>query len=375
MYLKISEGDIMVYRYAIRPLLFAASRKDPEIAHEQALSILGRIGRRKALRQLVHRLTATRDERLEQRLLGLTFHHPVGLAAGFDKNAVALHGLAALDFSFIEAGTITPLEQLGNPRPRMFRFPADKAMINRMGFNNFGSELVGQQLAETGKLPIPLGISLGKGKDTPLEQAVEDYSRVLNRLFHYGDYFVVNVSSPNTPGLRDLQGKEHLDVLLGTLRQDLVELGWITHEGRKPLLVKIAPDLPPEALDQLVEVCCKHEVGGLIATNTTTTREGLSIHTDEAGGLSGRPLQRKAWQVVHDLRQRIPPSMPIIGVGGIFTAGDAYNMLKAGANLVQVYTGFVYEGGMIVRSINRGLLRLMEQDGVQHISELQKRYT
>jgi dihydroorotate dehydrogenase len=359
----------MLYRI-MRPLIFALSRSDAEKAHEVALRLLHRVGKHPDLRRMIHSLTATRDQRLEQTLHGLNFHHPIGLAAGFDKNAVALPGLAALDFSFIEAGTITPLPQKGNPRPRLFRLPQDKGLLNRRGFNNDGTQAVAARLSKLESLRIPLGMSLGKGKDTPLENAVEDYQVVLHTLLPYGNYFVVNLSSPNTPGLRALQGRKHLTHLLGVLQQILCEEAAMRQGQPKPLFVKIAPDMEPKALYEVLCVVAQQRVAGIIAVNTTTSRGELTTPTAEAGGLSGNPLFRKAIQTVHYLRERMPKNMLLIGVGGIDSPKKAYRMLKAGANLLQIYTGLVYQGPFLVRTLNQGLLRLMERDGISHVSQL-----
>jgi len=291
------------------------------------------------------------------------------LAAGFDKNAIALRGLQVLGFGFLEAGTITRYEQKGNPRPRIFRFPKDEALINRMGFNNDGADKVAERLAKRKKLAIPLGVSLGKSKITPLEKAIEDYLYSLRKLYPYGDYVVVNVSSPNTPGLRQLQEKEYLDNLFPVLQMEAERLACQYNGQQKPILVKIAPDLSWEAIDELLEVCLSRRIAGIIAVNTTITRDGLSAPTKEGGGLSGKPLWLKAISIVRYISKHTEGKIPIIGVGGISGPEEAYEMLKF-ANLIQVLTSFIYKGPFVVHKINKGLRKLMDRDGIKHISEL-----
>jgi dihydroorotate dehydrogenase len=354
----------MLYRRAIRPALFAAAGGDPEAIHERVLGMLAYISRHPALTRAL--AVAARGERGAIRadgreVFGLHFPNPIGLAAGFDKNAVAAPALAALGFGFVEVGTITRYAQPGNPRPRLFRLPADGALINRMGFNNAGAEAVARQLAAMPAVWVPIGVSLGKSKATPLEEAVEDYTASLDALYPYADYFAVNVSSPNTPGLRALQERERLDALVDALVGRLRERA--TVEGRatpKPLLVKVAPDLDDGALDDVVAVCLERGASGLIAVNTTTGREGLGLQAprerlDEAGGLSGRPLLPRALAVVRRLHAKAGDRLPIIGCGGVTTGEEARRMLDAGASLVQLYTAFIYEGPGIARRLVREL--------------------
>jgi dihydroorotate dehydrogenase len=294
---------------------------------------------------------------LERHVFGLRFPNPIGLAAGFDKNARAVPALAALGFGFVEVGTITRHPQAGNPRPRLFRLPEDGALINRMGFNNDGAEAVAARLARLPALAVPLGISLGKSKTTPLEEAEADYLASLDTLYPYGDYFAVNVSSPNTPGLRDLQQHDRLERLLAALTARLRERA--AAEGRpqpRPLLVKLAPDLDDAALEDVAAVSLARGVDGLIATNTTLARDGLTHAVDEPGGLSGRPLLARALAVVRRLRTLAGDRLPIIGCGGLTTPDDARRFLDAGATLLQVYTAFIYEGPMLPRQLARGLL-------------------
>jgi dihydroorotate dehydrogenase len=274
--------------------------------------------------------------------------NPVGLAAGFDKNAVALPAWQALGFGFIEAGTITALPQPGNPKPRIFRVPEIGGLINRMGFNNDGSEAVALRLEElkgSGLWPsIPVGINLGKSKVTPLEEATGDYLRSFERLFPLGDYFVLNVSSPNTPGLRSLQGKAELDELLGS-----VQAANRAKREPKPLLLKIAPDLEFAQIEEILELVTAHGLAGLIATNTTLDHSPVPAGRDETGGLSGRPLRARSTEIVRFITARTP--LPVIAVGGIFDADAALEKLDAGAALVQLYTGFIYRGPALVKEI------------------------
>jgi dihydroorotate dehydrogenase len=343
---------VTVYERLVRPALF---RLDPEAAHDLALRALGRMRAGHGRMRAGHgRMRARRvpfsPPGAARTVFGVRFPNPVGLAAGMDKDGRALHAWPALGFGFVEVGTVTRHPQPGNDRPRLFRLPASEAIVNRMGFNNAGAAALAARLAAlcaglpagSGPLPVPLGISLGKSRVTPLAEAVEDYVTSLRALRPYGDYFAVNVSSPNTPGLRQLQDRDALDELLGALTATA---------GGKPLLVKVAPDLSEAALDGVVEVCLRHRVAGLIATNTTISREGVDPAdrgaSAQPGGLSGRPLRLRARDVVGYLAKR--SGMPIIGVGGIMDIDDAQRLVDAGASLVQLYTGLVYRGPALVR--------------------------
>jgi len=361
----------MFYERMVRPILFGLSADDPEEAHEKVLSLLRWVGEKERLARLIEWFSTIRDRRLGQEVFGLKFPNPVGLAAGFDKNAIALRGLQALGFGFIETGTIARFHQEGNPRPRIFRFPEDKALINRMGFNNDGADKVAERLAKARRLTMPVGISLGKSKITLLEEAANDYLYSLRKLYPCGDYFIVNVSSPNTPGLRQLQEKEYLDTLLFVLQKEGKALAGQSGIQPKPILVKIAPDLSWEAIDELLQICFDRQVAGLIAVNTTIARDGLSVSTKEEGGLSGRPLWPRAINIVRHIYQETKGKLPIIGVGGISGPEEAYQMLRY-ASLIQVLTGFIYQGPFIARQINRGLKKLMDREGVRHISELRR---
>jgi dihydroorotate dehydrogenase len=335
-----------MYKRLVRPTLFRLSSKDPEKAHEWAISLLHCFGSSHWLAKAAARFMAIQDP---VDLLGLHFPNRVGLAAGFDKNAAALWGLWALGFGFLEVGTITAQEQPGNLRPRIWRFPEDRALINSMGFNNQGATRVVQTLSSSGRPPIPIGISIGKSKATPendINAVIADYLTSLCAIYPYGDYIVINVSSPNTPGLRGLQEKKQLTLLVRRLRNELTFLASTKGGSRKPLLVKIAPDLMPQAIDDILRVCSDEGIDGIIATNTMP---------HALGGLSGKPLAEKAFSVVRHVRRQAP-DLVVIGVGGIFTLDDARRMVEvAGADLVQLYTGLVYEGPMLPRRISQGL--------------------
>ena len=294
---------------------------------------------------------------------GLEFPNPVGIAAGFDKNAVAVNQLASLGFGFVEIGTVTHKPQPGNPKPRMFRLPKDQALINRLGFNNEGSEAVAARLATLKRKGI-VGINIGKNKDVPNEEATENYLASFNLLADHADYVAINISSPNTPNLRDLQRSENLDELLGTLSKEA--------KNRVPLLVKIAPDLSEGEIEAAVDICLKYEIDGIIATNTTISRAGLNSHNIEnfgAGGLSGRPLRQKATAVIETIYRHSKGNLPIIGVGGIFTGDDTFEKIAAGASLVQAYTGFVYGGPTFARDVNVRLAHILKERGFSSIDE------
>lgn len=318
------------------------------------------------MRQMVRRFFSVRSELLEQELFGIDFPNPVGLAAGFDKNARHLNVLSAFGFGHIEIGTVTGEEQLGNPRPRLFRLKADQALLNRMGFNNEGSEKVRARLANTQIEPV-LGVNIGKTKVVPIEDAASDYQKTFQKLYPFARYFVVNVSSPNTPGLRGLQEKEPLTRLLESLQELNLELGG---SRRKPILVKIAPDLTDAQVLDVVDVAHSCGLAGIVASNTTISREGLrttGVDALGAGGISGKPVTERRLEIVRLLRSNT--DLPIIGVGGIFTAHDALQTILAGANLVQVWTGFVYEGPSMVKKINRGLRAACKANGWSNISD------
>ena len=300
------------------------------------------------------------DARLQINRFGLTFPNPVGLAAGFDKNALAAPAWPALGFGFTEVGSVTARAQPGNPKPRLFRLPEDEALINRLGFNNSGAAAVAARLEALRRedRPTPLGVNLGKSKVTPLDDAPGDYLASLEKLWPYADYFAVNVSSPNTPGLRELQEVGRLEQLL-----DAVTSYAAGQETRKPILLKIAPDLSYEQLDEIVRLALSFGLDGLIATNTTVARAGLRTPIDETGGLSGRPLKERSLELLKHLYAQVGDTLPLVSVGGIFNADDVWERLRAGASLVQLYTSFVYRGPGLLKEINRGLLTRLAESG------------
>ncbi|MDB5132074.1 MAG: pyrD [Mucilaginibacter sp.] len=343
--------------FLIKPLLF---KFDPEKVHHFVTANLKRFNRFPGGQALSRSLWGLDDQRLERNVFGLRFKNPVGLAAGFDKNAEMMGEMANLGFGFVEVGTVTPLPQPGNPKPRMFRLPDDDGLINRMGFNNDGVEVVAARLAafraKGSYKQLIIGGNIGKNKITPNEDAVSDYIKCFDRLFDVVDYFVVNVSSPNTPGLRKLQEKEPLMQLLGTLQKRNSKNGI-----SRPILLKIAPDLTDEQLDDIVDIVQQSGIAGIIATNTTISREGLVSKDElknETGGLSGKPLTKRSTEVIRYLSEKSKGAFPIIGVGGIHSAEDAIEKLQAGASLVQLYTGFIYEGPGLIKRINKKILSL-----------------
>ena len=348
----------------LRPLLFSL---DSERAHHFVLDALKLL---QTSRPLVPPLS---DPRLRQELWGLQFPNPVGLAAGYDKNAAVPLAWSAIGFGFAELGTITAKAQPGNPKPRIFRLEQDDALINRLGFNNDGAAAVAQRLAKilpyAHPHPIPLGFNIGKSKVTPLEEAAGDYRESLERLFPFADYLVVNVSSPNTPDLRRLQESERLGQLLESLQVSNRQLATQANHIPKPLLVKIAPDLSDEAVVEVARVAQTAGVSGLIATNTTIARPALRTAIREDGGLSGRPLAQRATEVLRILFRAVEGKLPLIGVGGIFSAEDAYARIRAGASLIQIYTGLIYQGPLLPRQIARGLLHHLAQDDLSHVRE------
>jgi len=368
-----------VYRHLVRPRLFT---QNPEAIHDRTMRWLGWAGRQDLFCQLIQSFFAA--PHLPSEVFGLQFPNPVGLAAGMDKQAVALPAWEALGFGFTELGAVTWHGQTGNPAPRVFRAVADEAIVNRMGFNNPGAQAVAQVLADwraQNRWPShPVGMNLGKSKITPLEKAAEDYANSLRVLLPYLDFFVINVSSPNTPNLRRLQDKAALDEILAAVQQ-VVRQGAevptstpVVKSRPKPVLVKVAPDLSFEALDDILELVKPRQISGLIATNTTTARPETSDPVlqrvyAEAGGLSGGPLRARSTEVVRHLFRQTSGKLPIIGVGGIFTAADAWEKITVGASLVQVYTGLVYEGPGISRSIVAGLLELLEQSGMKQLNQ------
>jgi dihydroorotate dehydrogenase len=379
-----------LYRRLIRPVLFA---QDSEDIHNRTMRGLGWMSRHQAVCDVLRSLCE--PPFLPMEVFGLKFPNPLGLAAGMDKHADALPAWHALGFGFTELGAVTWHGQPGNPPPRIFRAVADEALINRMGFNNPGAEAVAQRLAQwraAGRWPVhPVGINLGKSKITPLNEAPEDYASSFRMLRPHADFFVVNVSSPNTPNLRQLQDKSALDGILAALQQEQrvegrgsseggTESGSTRHStldarpGPKPILVKVAPDLSFEALDEILELVGPRQIAGIVATNTTITRPATSdsilqrVYT-EAGGLSGRPLRARSTEVIRHICRQTQGALPIIGVGGIFDADDAWEKITAGASLVQVYTGLVYKGPGITKRLVIGLQERLEQAGLKDLTQ------
>lgn len=346
----------MVYRSLVRPLLF---RLPAETAHELALHSLSLVPPSLIAKRI-------NNPALIIKRFGLTFPNPIGLAAGFDKNGIALRPLAALGFGFIEAGTVTLHPQPGNPRPRLFRLSEDQALINRAGFNNEGAAAFAQRVAAH-RPDCVLGVSIGKSKITPLENAVEDYLASFELVYKVADYVAVNVSSPNTPQLRELQQSQQLEALLSALQARRQEL-----QKHVPLLVKLSPDLERRDLETIVEVVERLKIDGIIATNTTVSRDNLRTEAERVaacgeGGLSGKPLKNKSTRMIAELYELTGGRIPLIGVGGIFTAEDAWEKIAAGASLVQLYTGFIYQGPRIAQEINKGLAEILAREGFANL--------
>ena len=343
-----------MYKSLVKPVLF---NLDAERAHHLVFDNLRRAARVPGTPALLRALYDFQHPSLAREVFGLKFPNPVGLAAGFDKNAALTDELATLGFGFVEIGTVTPRPQPGNPQPRLFRLPQDEALVNRMGFNNDGAAVVAARLAQRRNRQLIIGGNIGKNKDTPNERAAEDYVAGFEALAEMVDYFVVNVSSPNTPNLRQLQEKKPLIELLQQVQA--------RNQARavpRPLLLKIAPDLTDSQLDDILEIALETKLSGLVATNTTISRDNLStepayVASLGAGGLSGKPLRARATEVIRYLHQKSDGGLPIIGAGGIHSAADAQEKLDAGASLIQLYTGFIYEGPALVSRINRSLVR------------------
>jgi dihydroorotate dehydrogenase len=354
----------------VRPILF---RLPAESAHEFAMNSLSLALGNTTTRKFVER-RLQREPFGKLRRFGLEFSNPIGLAAGFDKNGTAAQALAALGFGFIEVGSVTSDPQPGNPRPRLFRLPRDRALINRAGFNNCGAD----QLAENIRNAPPdciLGVNIGKSRNVAIDDATQNYLTSFDAVYDVADYIAVNVSSPNTPHLRDLQRPEILDDLLKNLQRRNDELAQERSRAeRKPLLIKIAPDLTAREIESIVEVSIGHNIDGIIATNTTVRREGLRSSQNEIaacgeGGLSGAPLRDRANEVIQLIYRLTRGKLTIIGVGGVFTAADAWEKICAGASLIQLYTGFIYEGPGVARRINEGLLEILKREGFRTLDE------
>ena len=347
-----------MYKLLVKPILFLFQA---EFIHHLIFRLIKIASYIPFKLKIWDRMFRVKDDRLKREVFGLSFDNPVGLAAGFDKDAMLFDELAAFGFGFIEIGTLTPVAQAGNPKPRLFRLPEDNSLINRMGFNNGGVEAAVKRLKNR-KTKVIIGGNIGKNKVTPNDKAAKDYEITFEALFDHVDYFVVNVSSPNTPGLRELQEKEPLTQLLLKLQELNAQ-----KSHRKPLLLKIAPDLTNEQLDDIVDIVVDTKLDGLIATNTTIDRNGLKtsdnrLTTIGNGGLSGQAVKSRSTEVIKYLAEKSKHAFPIIGVGGIHSAEDAIEKLEAGASLVQIYTGFVYEGPSIVKKINQGIQKAYEDN-------------
>ncbi|MGH7875217.1 MAG: quinone-dependent dihydroorotate dehydrogenase [Candidatus Binatia bacterium] len=359
----------MLYKSLIRPLLF---RKDPETSHESVLELIARL---EFLYGALEGFYKVEDARLIVKIGPLTFANPVGLAGGFDKNVTAPKMISAFGFGFMEVGAITAQAQPGNPKPRLYRLPEDLALINRLGFNNVGADAIALKLdhlrARGGRPKIPLGMNIGRTKIVATNDAVADFVACFEKLFPHGDFFTLNVSSPNTPNLRDLQEKSLLLDLLNAIQESNRQLAIAAGIPSKPVFVKIAPDMEFAQVDEIIDVAESTHLSGIVATNATAfMREHLrSPNGPEPGGLSGRPITAMVTQFIAHIYRVTGGRLPIIGVGGIFDAQDAYDKIKAGANAVQIYTGWIYEGPGAVKRINQGLLRLLERDGLTQISQ------
>ncbi len=368
-------GELSVYDWALRPLLFSIP---PATAHALAMTGLGLVEHSPWLRALVRRAARVpADERLVVRAMGLTFPSPLGLAGGFDKNARRPRALAALGFGHVELGTVTATAQRENPRPNLFRLPQDHALINRLGFPNDGAVEIAARIAPVRRaMPVPVGVSIGKSRIVPvtdLGAVVADYVASFDAVRAVADFVVVNVSSPNTTGLRSMQARDHIQTLLGTLR-DRNE----RDDRRVPLLVKIAPDLSDDELDDVLAAAHQTQVAGVVATNTTVARSGLAtdtslVKTMGAGGLSGPPLRARSLAIVRRVRERLGREAVVIGVGGVENGEHAVALLRAGANLVQMYTGFVYGGPFAPARIGREIVRILNESGARHVGELVSR--
>ncbi len=347
-----------IYENLIRPILF---KTPPETAHEVGIETLKiALGTNTAQNLAAKQFAGESFGELER--FGLAFKNPLGVAAGFDKNGVVVNQLAALGFGFVEVGTVTFNPQKGNDKPRLFRLPEDKALINRLGFNNQGTPKVVERLKKINPNCV-LGVNIGKNKNVPNVEAIENYVQSFDLAREVADYIAVNVSSPNTPNLRELQKAENLEELLGKLQKRNQEL------SAKPLLVKIAPDLSEAEIEAIVDISLKLNLSGIIATNTTVGRENLKTKINEVGGLSGKPLQNLSNEVIKKIYKFSKGKLPIIGVGGIFTAEDAFEKIAAGACLVQAYTGFIYQGFAFARNINLGLINLLKEKGFKNLDE------
>ena len=356
-----------MYNFLYHKLL---AHTDAESSHHLALRFLRFAGNVPVARASLASLTSCNITGMSIKVLGLDFQHPLGLAAGFDKDASCLPALSALGFSFVEVGSVTPRPQPGNEGKRMVRLIEDNALINRMGFPSMGASAVEQRLQRLEHTKTPIGISLGKNKETPLTEAANDYRATLDHLYAYGDFFVINISSPNTPDLRKLQTADFLGDLLSSVRQSMTTLAQT--QPIKPLLIKIAGDLTWEQIDNITDLCLTHQIDGIIATNTLPgNRDQLrSPQKTAEGGLSGQPLREKSTEIIRYIHQRTQGKLAIIGVGGIFTGDDVWDKMAAGASIVQSYTGFIYRGPLFVKKVLLELRQRMDREGIQNLREI-----
>lgn len=367
MYGTMNGVEPLLYRNIAKPVFF---KLDPEKAHHLVIGGMAKATKVPGALAMMRGMYGVKaDPALTTSLFGLTFHSPIGLAAGLDKNAEAVRGFSSIGFGFMEVGTVTPKGQPGNEKPRMFRLPPDEALINRMGFNNEGTEAMRDRLAAIKDRPIPVWVNIGKNKATPNDKAHEDYLKCIQTMYNVADLFVVNISSPNTPDLRNLQHGDELKALLSLVVDEMNRQN-AAHGKNKSILVKIAPDVSDSELESMTETIVQSGVSGIIATNTTLSRMGAThVHRLENGGLSGKPLTERSTEVVSQIYRMTKGTIPIVGSGGVFTAEDAYRKIRAGASLVEIYTGLIYKGPGINRELASGLKRLMKQDGFKHILE------
>ncbi len=343
-----------MYKYLIRPLLY---RFDAEAIHVFVTRNLHKALRHRLIKKIIERLYRLRNPALERTVFGIRFANPVGLAAGFDKGAFGIEDMQSLGFGFTEVGTVTPLPQPGNAQPRIFRLPKDTALLNRMGFNSWGAKAMAERLGRRARTDMVVGINIGKNKETPLESAHEDYVACFKQLHAYGDYFVINVSSPNTPGLRSLQDTAPLRTIIEALQAVDVQ-----QHNPKPLLLKIAPDMTNEQLDSIIALALETKLAGVVAINTTVSRENLNTDKNYVaslgeGGVSGKPLSARSTEVIRHIAEATHHTLPIIASGGVCTVQDALEKLEAGASLVELYTGFIYEGPGLIKKINKAIIK------------------
>ncbi|MFD0958593.1 quinone-dependent dihydroorotate dehydrogenase [Paenibacillus chungangensis] len=358
----------MLYEKLLKPYFF---KLDPEKAHHLVIDGLATASRVPGALGVMNAMYGVNaNPQLSTELFGIHFPHPVGLAAGLDKNGKATDGFSSIGFGFMEVGTVTPKGQPGNETPRLFRLPPDGALINRMGFNNEGAAAMADSLKRRNIHRIPIAVNIGKNKDTPNDEAHKDYQSCIQSLYDSGDFFVINISSPNTQGLRDLQHGEELRKLLDIVNEEVRQQAAKRNGAPKPVLVKIAPDMSEAELEQTVATIMSSGVSGIIATNTTLSRDGLvHVNKSETGGLSGIPLKERSTEVIRTVYKLTGGKLPIIGSGGIFTAQDAYDKIRAGASLVEVYTALIYKGPGLLRELTSGLSECLRRDGYSHIAE------